>query len=98
MKTTILISSIALMFGSILYLNKPTQAIGSGVAPSTRNNYTFTPECPVVGNGLNNKPQEFIPDEGGIIYEHCQDCNTGVYYKSDENIIKCTFCGKVKPE
>jgi hypothetical protein len=96
MKTTILISSIALIIGSITYLNKPTKAIGSE-SYNVKTNSTLMVECPVVGNGLNNKPQGYPSDDSsGIVYEHCQECNTGVYYTSKENVIQCTFCGKEK--
>jgi hypothetical protein len=96
MKTTILISSIVLFISSFTYLNKPTKAIGSDLYNSTKNTFTSVSECPVVGNGLNKNPQEFLPEDGGIAYEHCHSCNTGVYYTSKENVIQCTFCGKEK--
>jgi hypothetical protein len=97
MKATILLGSLVVIIGSILYVTKPTNAIGSGI-PQTENKLYSTNivvECPVAVTPINHE-LEFIVDDNGVSYDHCHDCNTGVFLPSKEGGIRCTFCGKVK--
>lgn len=101
MKATILFTSFLVIIGSIVYISKPTNAIGSGVNPPkpvTTGSFStsMTIECPVVGKKpFDLEPNyEYTVSDGEKIYDHCHACNIGAYLPSKEtNTIRCTFCG-----
>lgn len=105
MKAIILFTSIAAIVGSILFISKPVNAIGSGAAPKTVTSGSYSTtisfECPVVGkkNPLDMEPNyEYTVNDGVQTYDHCHDCNTGAFLPArDTNIIRCTYCGVLKP-
>jgi len=100
MKKIILITSIATIIGSIFYINKPTNAVGSGVVkpePTQTKLYTttFTVECPVASfeEKLESK---FIAIENTLPYEHCKDCGIGAFIESTDGEFRCSNCRKTK--
>lgn len=103
MKATILFTSIAAIVGSILFISKPTNAVGSGVTQPqktlTTGSYStkFIVECPVASLQPKEEPKyDYIATDGAMRYEHCKECETGVFMESTEGTIRCTFCEKVK--
>lgn len=105
MKATIIFTSIAVIVGSILFISKPVNAIGSGSTPKTVTSGSYSTtisfECPVLGqkNPLDMEPDyEYTVNDGVQSYEHCKMCNIGAFLPSkDGSIIRCTYCGVVKP-
>ena len=102
MKATILFGSLTIIISSIVYIYKPTNAVGSGVYVNTdlsnkQSVFTSSTVCPVVGNQFKTiSTTESSSGEEQPSYEHCVACNTGVYLPSKEGVLHCTFCGKQK--
>jgi hypothetical protein len=95
MKRTILFTSLAIIFGSALYVHEPTKAVGSNTDSNKTivSGSSIVTECPVVGK---NYKTETVVDNEHSIYEHCNTCNTGVFLEDKEGTNRCTFCGKLK--
>jgi hypothetical protein len=104
MKATILFTSIAAIVGSILFISKPVNAIGSGSTPKTVKTGSYSTtisfECPVAGKpALVLEPNyEYTVNDGVQTYDHCHECNIGAFLPAkDTNIIRCSYCGVLKP-
>jgi hypothetical protein len=84
----------------MVYLNKPTTAIGSNdTAQKYSASISFEIECPVVGKPtpVLEPEYEYTVTDGGKYYDHCKSCSIGVYLAPKEsNDIRCTYCGKTK--
>ena len=101
MKRTILIFCLTIVTGCIVYLNKPTDAVGAN-NPIPKYSTTFTVECPVtqIKSSSFFEPQYAytVTDASDYHYDHCTRCDTGVFLPSKEGIVRCTYCGKLKSE
>lgn len=98
MKKLILFVLFTIVGGCLVYLNKPTEAIGSNVS-IPKYSASLTIECPVVGkpDPVLEPDYEFTVTDGGKYYDHCKSCNIGVFLAQKENdVIRCTYCGKSK--
>jgi hypothetical protein len=102
MKATILFTSLIVLIGSMIYISKPSNAVGSGVSQSKNGSSqtyttTFVIECPVAE--IQPKYDYTSTDDNNIVmqYDHCKHCSTGVYLQSkNDDEIRCTFCRKLK--
>ena len=103
MKLTILFASFATIVGSIFYISKPVNAVGSGIALNNKTeiNKAYSTasitSCPVVGNQVRSDGYSSDNNSDDTLnYEHCNACNTGALLPSKEGVIRCSFCGKQK--
>ena len=99
MKRAILIFCFTIVTGCMVYLNKPTDAVGANNS-IPKYSASFTVECPV---SQAKSPPIFEPeypytvtDSSDYHYDHCASCNTGVFLPSKEGVVRCTYCGKSK--
>ena len=99
MKATIFFGSLATLIGSIIYISKPTDAVGSQFFQSEKTtstgsySTTLVVEFPVTS--LNSK-EEYNPNTDIAKFKHCTDCGIGVYLEYTKEDIRCTNCGKKK--
>jgi hypothetical protein len=65
----------------------------SGAYQSIQNENSW---CPVVGDGrsASNEASGNRDSDGIEIYQHCEECRTGVITVHDDGVAKCTFCGR----
>jgi hypothetical protein len=97
--------TVALLFGAALaMITASTPKTDANQVSKSEGKYSASMSvgffCPVVGAGTEpNSSASFAPedDSNAPIYEHCRSCLTGVYSEHKDEIVRCTFCGVLKP-